>query len=334
MSVTLMPDEPCKVLETVVNPDAKKTAYIVAKVLRVTKDVVNLEVYGKDWKVLATALGVKKAQCWKLKENETKKKLRAKLRAIVQVAIEEQHENVPRKLFTYDKVSMRTLDGLECVAMVQLPESEAILTIVHGEMIKCTEGAIVNAANKGVQRGGGIDGAISEQGGLELAEARKALPVLDSDGTRCKTGEAVVTIAGGLPCEYVIHAVGPRFGRKGPFDEHLEELERAYASAMECAARLKLKKVAFPVISAGIFRGGCPLVDVIDAAIKAITKNVYKGLERVYFCPWTAQERELTDKLLQDMEAVDRVLEAYHSDETGIDAEIAQVEAQVEAQVN
>ena len=75
-------------------------------------------------------------------------------------------------------------------------------------------------------------------------------------------------------------------------------------------------------------------MDVIDAAIKAITKNAYKGLERVYFCPWTAQERELTDKLLQDMEAVDRVLEAYHSDETGIDAEIAQVEAQVEAQVN
>ena len=131
-----------------------------------------------------------------------------------------------------------------------------------------------------------------------MASARWALPVLEA-GRRCPMGDAKITVAGDLPCSKVIHAVGPAFGYSPILADHadrLELLEAAYKNAMERARENELKSVGFCILSAGIFRGNCPLNVVIETGLKAIAKNTYPGLETVVFCGFTAQEQaELHD---------------------------------------
>ena len=155
---------------------------------------------------------------------------------------------------------------------VTINGKSTILTIAYDSVTNCATGAIVNAANEGCQGGGGIDGRICDLGGPALAAARRALPTIDgsSFGPRCKTGDAKMTIAGDLPCDKVIHAVGPVFGHSPPFDDSLSLLADAYKSALTLARGEGLTKVAFCIISAGIFRGSCPLEDVIKTGITAI----------------------------------------------------------------
>ena len=111
------------------------------------------------------------------------------------------------------------LDGLKCVQEVTINGKSTILTIAYDGVTNCTTGAIVNAANEGCLGGGGIDGRICALGGPALDAARRALPTIDGSpfGPRCKTGDAKMTIAGNLPCDKVIHAVGPIFGHAPPF---------------------------------------------------------------------------------------------------------------------
>ena len=131
-----------------------------------------------------------------------------------------------------------------------------------------------------------------------MADARWALPMLDG-GNRCLTGDAKITVAGDLPCSKVIHAVGPAFGYSPELADHagkLELLEAAYKNSMERARENELKSVGFCILSAGIFRGGCPLKVVIQMGLETIAKNVYPGLETVVFCGFTPQEQaELSD---------------------------------------
>ena len=91
----------------------------------------------------------------------------------------------------------------------QIPGTNTTLVLAMGSVVNFTGSAVVNAANEGCLGGGGVDGAITAAGGKALAEARKALPVLDKKRTRCPTGECVVTISGDLKAkDYCLHAVG------------------------------------------------------------------------------------------------------------------------------
>ena len=188
--------------------------------------------------------------------------------------------------------------GLLTTFKVTLGGSETAMYIAFDSVVKFTGDAIVNAANEGCLGGGGIDGEIGWRGGEALYAARCALPVLDG-GSRCPTGDAKITVAGNLPCSKVIHAVGPRFGYSTNLVDHasdLELLEAAYKNAMERARENDLKSVGFCILSAGIFRGGCPLKVVIETGLKAIAKNTYPGLETIVFCGFMPQEQsELND---------------------------------------
>mmetsp|Transcript_32401 Transcript_32401/g.85161 ORF Transcript_32401/g.85161 Transcript_32401/m.85161 type:complete len:163 (-) Transcript_32401:409-897(-) len=90
--------------------------------------------------------------------------------------------------------------------------------LASGSCVNFQGDAIVNAANECCQGGGGVDGAITAAGGPEMAKARAQLPVVEgTDEVRCRTGDAVVTVAGALPVMVCIHAVGPIFpGAHGP----------------------------------------------------------------------------------------------------------------------
>lgn len=193
----------------------------------------------------------------------------------------------------------REMDGLYCVAEATVCGTRTLLTLAHDGVTNCKVGAIVNAANEGCLGGGGVDARINELGGAVLAQARLALPILTGEeyGPRCKTGDAKITVAGDLKCDFVIHAVGPRFSYFGPFDYDLDVLENSYKSALMRAWEKGLTKVAFCILSSGIFRGGCTLEDIVERAFRGIANNVYEGLERVYLCAFTKDEFDAAMKI-------------------------------------
>jgi O-acetyl-ADP-ribose deacetylase (regulator of RNase III) len=178
----------------------------------------------------------------------------------------------------------------------------AKVTAAKGSVVGYTGAAIVNAANEGMLGGGGIDGAISSAGGDKLYQARKALPVLSTGHrVRCRTGDAKTTVAGELPCEWVIHAVGPNY--HGYCDEGEADvlLYSAYASAMREARRRGLKDVGFSLISAGIFRAGRPLKDVLAIGMLACAACTYEGLEEAVLVGYTRQEVELLAEVVEEL---------------------------------
>ena len=149
------------------------------------------------------------------------------------------------------------------------------IKIVKADVTKLKVDAIVNAANKTLLGGGGVDGAIHRAAGPELLEECKTL-----DG--CETGHAKITKGYNLPAKFVIHAVGPVW-RGGQHNEK-KLLSNAYKNAMWIAENSKLKSLAFPNISTGIY--GFPKKLAADTAISAARKflKISVHIERLIFC--------------------------------------------------
>lgn len=199
----------------------------------------------------------------------------------------------PSPLFVRVDLLDTTFMGTHVVAKLNLNNSSTVMYIAHDSVVGFTGDAIVNAANTGCLGGGGIDGEINFRGGSALEEARKALPMLDNFETRCDTGDAKITIAGDLPCKNVIHAVGPRFDF-GDIDhsQNLNLLEDAYKNSLERAREANLKTIGFCLLSAGIFRGSCPLSVIVQTAIDAIARHAYNGLDAIVLCGFTFGEQQ------------------------------------------
>jgi len=110
--------------------------------------------------------------------------------------------------------------------------------------------AIVNAANSTLLGGGGVDGAIHRAGGSQiLAECRKIRETTHPQGL--PTGEAVITSGGNLPARYVIHTVGPIYGRNP--EREAELLAACYQNSLRLAVEHACSSIAFPSISTGAF---------------------------------------------------------------------------------
>lgn len=249
---------------------------------------------------------VKLDMLWKLKASQRKAFERKVLKANTPASVNETAVDPPPPPPLYVGVyehQSPVVHNLKCVASLKLGGSATVLHLAHDSVIKFTGDAIVNAANEGCLGGGGIDGEVNYQGGIELEKARRELPLLDdSPYKRCDTGDAKITIAGSLPCKKVIHAVGPRFMHfVDDHDDDLNMLENAYKNSMLRARECGLKTVAFCILSAGIFRGNCPLKTVIKKGMDAIAKNTYSGLEQVVFCGFTSNEQMELDSILKDI---------------------------------
>ncbi|WP_067434987.1 O-acetyl-ADP-ribose deacetylase [Nocardioides jensenii] len=134
------------------------------------------------------------------------------------------------------------------------------ITVAQGDITTQQVDAIVNAANRHLRGGGGVDGAIHRAGGpVILEDCVRRFP----DGMA--TGEAGWTIAGALPARWVIHVVGPNF-TAGQRDRSL--LTSCYASALRVADELGAASLAFPLVSAGVY--GWPREDAIAAALETL----------------------------------------------------------------
>ncbi|WP_313368652.1 O-acetyl-ADP-ribose deacetylase [Sphingobacterium mizutaii] len=162
-----------------------------------------------------------------------------------------------------------------------------------GDITKCQEDAIVNAANTSLLGGGGVDGAIHRAAGPALVE--ECQKIRNRQGG-CKTGEAVITHAGNLPCKFVIHAVGPVW-KDGNHKED-ELLYNAYHNSLVLASANNLKSIAFPNISTGIY--GFPKERAAKNAIQAVKDYLSEdeSIAEVKFICFDEENYNIYKKLL------------------------------------
>ncbi len=147
--------------------------------------------------------------------------------------------------------------------------------IVEGDLTVQAVDAIVNAANRSLLGGGGVDGAIHRAAGPALLEECRALG-------GCETGEARITRGYALPARWVIHTVGPVWRGGGHGEDDL--LARCYRNSLALALKRGLRSIAFPSISTGAY--GFPIARAAAIALRETTRVLHEQpgrLERVVF---------------------------------------------------
>ena len=161
---------------------------------------------------------------------------------------------------------------------------QTILEVVVADITTLDVDAIVNAANRALLGGGGVDGAIHRAAGPELLEECRSLG-------GCDTGSAKITRGYRLKARHVIHAVGPVWAAGGKNEETL--LAGCYRTALDLAASSRLKSIAYPAISTGIYRFPADLAARI--AVGTVAAEIAarpRGMTRVIFCCFAPESAE------------------------------------------
>ena len=303
--------ELCKV-RNAINEDSgyHNRGYCTAIVKKVNKASVRVALVDSFYKESPQMFLVQLKDVWKLKASRRNVLQRKIARATVTVDksfVNDFCEAMPLiKLGPILQYVNEQMYGLNVIAKINLGHLHTVVNIAYDSVVNFTGDAIVNAANEGCIGGGGIDGYINHCGGEMLRQARKELPLLFEHGIRCYTGNAVTTIAGALPCKFVIHAVGPRFSDQN--ETHAADLVRlknAYSNALLRAEEKSLKSIGFCLISAGIYRGNCSLKKVIGVGLDAILSNVetqdkISSLDEIFFCVYTHEELIALNEIVEE----------------------------------
>ncbi|HIE16299.1 MAG TPA: O-acetyl-ADP-ribose deacetylase [Bacteroidales bacterium] len=163
------------------------------------------------------------------------------------------------------------------------------IKIVRDDITKLKVDAIVNAANKSLLGGGGVDGAIHRAAGKALLEACRKL-------NGCNTGDAKITRGYALPAKYVIHTVGPVWYGGNNNEEQL--LAAAYRRSLEVALENKINTIAFPNISTGIYR--FPKEKAAHIAITTVQKflETHSEIQQVIFCVFDEENFVIYKKMI------------------------------------
>lgn len=166
-----------------------------------------------------------------------------------------------------------------------------MLKVVCEDITKLKVDAIVNAANKSLLGGGGVDGAIHKAAGALLLQACKQL-------SGCQTGQAKITHGYNLPAKYIIHTVGPiyRFHDQAE-DEQL--LRYCYRNSLDLAKKYNLKTIAFSSISTGVY--GYPKKEAAQIAVSTCKKWLADNgnLLEITFCVFDKENLNIYRQLLE-----------------------------------
>ena len=176
--------------------------------------------------------------------------------------------------------------------MTRGPAMRARIEVFEGDIATLAVDAVVNAANRALLGGGGVDGAIHRAAGPGLLEECRGLG-------GCETGDAKITGGYRLPAGYVIHTVGPVWQGGGQNEARL--LARCYRRCFATADEKGLASIAFPAISTGVY--GCPLDQATRIAV-AETRDYMErggGLERIVFACFGAEARDTYVTVVDEM---------------------------------
>ncbi|KAF8318942.1 uncharacterized protein EI90DRAFT_3049728 [Cantharellus anzutake] len=203
-------------------------------------------------------------------------------------------------------MSVRTLQHIPTLAQafvaanIQAPDPPAAhhnpillrqISIWQGDITKLEVDAIVNAANRTLLGGGGVDGAIHRAAGPRLLNECQAL-----DGA--ETGEAKITSGYDLPARHVLHTVGPVYSRSKDA-ECARLLALCYRNCLNLAYAKNIKSIAFPSISTGLY--GYPIRDATHIAMtetrKFLDSPQGQDIERVVFVVFLDTDKDLYDTL-------------------------------------
>lgn len=161
------------------------------------------------------------------------------------------------------------------------------IRVTVGDITTLEVDAIVNAANRSLLGGGGVDGAIHRAAGPDLVKECAGIG-------GCPTGESRITDAYRLPCRKVIHTVGPVYGGRG---DEPALLASCYRTAMHLASENGMKSVAFPCISTGVY--GYPKREAARIAVRTIRECFEEGIgEDVTLCCFSEEDAETYREIL------------------------------------
>lgn len=163
-----------------------------------------------------------------------------------------------------------------------------MIKTVRGDITKITGvQAIVNAANSSLLGGGGVDGAIHRAAGPELLFACRLLG-------GCKTGQAKITKGYNLPCDYIIHTVGPVWNGGKKNEEEL--LANCYYNSMQLAVDHGIRTIAFPSISTGIYH--FPVQLAAKIAVNTVARFLEENAEKIDMVEWVLFD-DSTEKIYE-----------------------------------
>ncbi len=164
------------------------------------------------------------------------------------------------------------------------------MQVIEADITKLKVDAIVNAANKSLLGGGGVDGAIHQAAGPDLLKECRTL-----DG--CDTGEAKITKGYNLPAKYVIHTVGPIYRFHNP-EENERLLAACYQNSLNLAKKYHLNSIAFSAISTGVY--GYPKKAAAQVAVKTVANWLKENDSKidVDFCVFDNENQQVYQKAL------------------------------------
>ena len=167
----------------------------------------------------------------------------------------------------------------------------AKIELIKGDITRLKVDAIVNAANNSLLGGGGVDGAIHAKAGPGLLAECRTLG-------GCPTGEAKITSGYNLLAKFVIHTVGPVW--HGGNNNERMLLTNCYKNSLTIAENIKLKTIAFPNISTGIY--GFPKKPAADIAIRTVKEFLVSSeeLEKIVFVCFDDENYDLYKRLLSE----------------------------------
>jgi O-acetyl-ADP-ribose deacetylase (regulator of RNase III) len=174
--------------------------------------------------------------------------------------------------------------------MKELTVNNKKLKLTEGNIVLLDVEAVVNAANSSLILGGGVAGAIRTYGGPSIQEECNRIGPIH-------VGKAALTNAGNLKAKYVIHAAGPVSGE----GEEEEKLRNATLNSLKIAEEKKIKDIAFPAVSTGIF--GFPIercsVIMLKAALEFLENHEYP--QEIIFCLYGQEAYSVFEKTLEKL---------------------------------
>ncbi|KAJ3198888.1 hypothetical protein HDU82_000903 [Entophlyctis luteolus] len=177
----------------------------------------------------------------------------------------------------------------------------ATVRVWRGDITTIAIDAVVNAANKTLLGGGGVDGAIHRAAGPQLKRECRLL-------NGCQTGEAKITLAFNMPCKRIIHTVGP-------IGENAQLLESCYKSSLQLLVANDLHSIAFPCISTGVY--GYPNEAAAHVALRAVREFLQteegQHVNEVVFCIFLDVDWAIYSRLIAVYFPTDETLPGVHA---------------------